>query len=278
MTGFGSAERGGFKVEIRSLNHRFIDISVKLPPSLLSHEPQIRNAIRQRFERGRFDVYVSANGAGEVRLSIDESRARELYRALGELKKTLSLPGEIDIGMLLASRELVVAEEVHMETDALYEAFGEAVGELTEMREREGGEIAGELRERAGRIEALNEEVISLCPGVMEAGRERFLEKLKTFFPGDEYEEGRLLQEAASVAEKSDISEETARIRNHMGHLGKILSEGGAVGRKIDFLLQELNREVNTVASKSEDYRILQNAIEMKSEIEKSREQAQNIQ
>jgi uncharacterized protein (TIGR00255 family) len=278
MTGFGSSEKGGFRVEVRSLNHRFLDINIKGPPFLFGHEVSLREIIGQRFGRGKFDVYISTNGAGGMKLNVDRDRAHEIFRTLRKLEEDLSVPGGIDMGILLNWRETFISEEESFDAGELYGAFHEALDGLARMREKEGGEISAELEGRAARLDALNEEIVSLCPEIMEAGREKLMEKLKTYLRGVGCDDARLLQEASAIVERSDITEEVTRIRNHIAHLRKTLSEGGTIGRKLDFLFQELNREVNTVASKASDYRLLKDVIDMKSEIEKSREQAQNIQ
>lgn len=280
MTGFGSAEKRGFRVEIRSLNHRFMDISVKLPPVLLRHEIALRDVLRQRFGRGKFDVYVSIAGDGreeEIKVNINKAAAKGLLTALNGLREELSIPGAVDIGTILNFKGLFMTEEVSYETAGLYEAFMEAVHGLELMRIKEGEALAVEIDSRAGNIEALNKEIIPLCPSVMESCKRKFLEKIKEFLPAG-YDDARLLQEAAAAAEKADITEELTRIKNHLEYLRTILSEGGTIGRKLDFLLQELNREANTIASKADDYRVLNIVVEMKAEIEKTREQAQNIQ
>jgi uncharacterized protein (TIGR00255 family) len=277
MTGFGSGEKDGFRVEVRSLNHRFMDVSIKLPAALARHEIALREALKERFRRGKFDVYVSTLPGAGMRVGINKEMARELYLSLAELKEELSLSGDIGVDTLLNWKELVVAEEASFDADALHAAFGIAVEELEDMRMREGKELADELISRADTLEQLNREVMSLSDAVWAEGRERFLIRVREFLPGG-YEEGRLIQEAASAAEKADISEEVSRLENHIRHLKKILSAGGAIGRKLDFVLQEINREANTIASKADDHRVLNIVIEMKAEAEKAREQAQNVQ
>jgi uncharacterized protein (TIGR00255 family) len=277
MTGFGSAERGGFRVEIRSLNHRFLEISMKLPPGLAEHEMPLREILRERFGRGKLDVYVSTTGEGRLKLKLDSAAAGEILKALQGLKEELSLPGGIGMETLLSWKALFMTEELSYDTGPLYEAFGEAVAGVQNMREREGEALAGEIEARAASLDALNGRIAELYPAVREESRERFIRRLKGFLPG-EYDEAKILQEASSQAERSDISEEVSRVKNHIGHLRKILSAGGKIGRQLDFLLQELNREANTIAAKAEDYRVLSLVIEMKAETEKAREQVQNIQ
>lgn len=277
MTGFGSAERGGFRVEIRSLNHRFLDISMKLPPGLGEHEIPLREVLRERFGRGKFDVYVSTTGERQLRLKLDKAVAGEILDALNRLKEELSLPGSIGMDTLLNWKGLFMTEEISYETGPLYEAFNEAAAGVENMRVREGEALSSEIAARADRLEALNNGIIEVYPAVREESRERFVKRLKEFLPG-EYDEAKVIQEASSAAERSDISEEVSRLKNHIEHLRKILSAGGKIGRKLDFLLQEVNREANTIASKTDDYRVLSLVIDMKAETEKAREQVQNIQ
>lgn len=278
MTGFGSAENGGFRVEVRSLNHRFMDIFLKMPPVLGRHEMKLRSALQQKFERGKFDVYVSAAGAGRLRLKPNADIAREVHRALVELRDEVGVEGRVDLGMLLHWRDVFINEEVEYDEEALFGAFERAIEGLEEMRAKEGEALAAEIAMRADSLARLNDEVVSIAPQAMEAAKARFFERLEEMFSERGCEDSRLMQEAAGAAERADITEETTRISNHVAHMRDILGKGGAVGRKLDFLFQELNREANTIASKTDDYRISEIVIEMKAEIEKAREQAQNIQ
>ncbi|MEJ2314435.1 MAG: YicC family protein [Nitrospirota bacterium] len=278
MTGFGSAEDGGFRVEIRSLNHRFMDISLKMPPVLGRHEMKLRSALQQKFDRGKFDVYVSAAGAGKLKLKPNAEIAREVRRALVDLQEEVGVEGRVDLGMLLHWRDVFLNEEVEYDEAALFGAFERAVAGLEEMRAKEGDALSAEIAMRADSLARLNDEVVSIAPRAMEAAKARLFERLREMFADRGCEDSRLMQEAAGAAERADITEETTRIANHIAHMRDILEKGGAVGRKLDFLFQELNREANTIASKTDDYRIAEIVIEMKAEIEKAREQAQNIQ
>lgn len=278
MTGFGSSEKGGFRVEVRSLNHRFLEMSVKLPPPLYVHEMALREAVKERFRRGKVDVFVSASGAGKMSVRLNAGTAGEILASLRELKEGLYLPGEITLDTLLNWKELLMGEEASYDTGPLFEAFGEALSRLEEMRLREGRTLAGEITTRVEAIESLNAGIDALCPSVMEAQREKYRERLGSLLAEAGLEEARLLQEAAAAAEKTDISEEVSRIKSHLAQMKRALGGDGAIGRKLDFLLQELQRESNTIASKTEDSRVLHMVIDMKTEIERAREQAQNIQ
>ncbi|MEW6674608.1 MAG: YicC/YloC family endoribonuclease [Nitrospirota bacterium] len=278
MTGFGSAEKNGFRVEIRSLNHRFIDIAIKIPPYLNYHDIPLRNILKERFHRGRFDVSVLITGHEPTQLSINKELARRIYTAFQDLQKELSIPGQIDIDTLANYRELIIEEELEYDVDALYTAFTEAISKLEAMRMQEGEMLSKELRNSAESLNVLNNKIKSLCPDMLTWYREKLSERLKAILGGMEPDNVRIMQEAAIMAERLDISEEVSRIENHLKQFIEILNDGNIIGRRLDFLLQEINREVNTMASKSSDYNISSLTVEMKIEIEKMREQVQNIQ
>jgi uncharacterized protein (TIGR00255 family) len=278
MTGFGSAENSGFRVEIRSLNHRFIDISIKVPYYLSHHDMPLRNILKEKFRRGRFDVSVSADDHKLIQLKINKEMAKRIYSAFQELQKELFIPGQIGIETLAGYRELLIEEEPLYDIDALYAAFHEAISHLEAMRIKEGKLISKELRLRAESLNEMNNRIRSLTPHLVTRCRERFSERLGSILEAGEMDSMRIMQEAAIMAEKLDISEESSRIENHIKQFIETLDEGNVIGRKLDFLLQEINREVNTIASKSSDYTISSLTVDMKIEIEKIREQIQNIQ
>lgn len=278
MTGYGSAEDGPFKVEIRSLNHRFLEVFLRVPQSLGSHELPMRNLVRERFSRGRFDVFVSVTQGKDLSISVNMALAREIYNSLRALKEELSLSGEIGIENIASFKEVIITEGAEFDTESLYRAFKDALNKVEEMRAREGEALARDVLVRLDLLENLKDGVASICSEVAKAREQKYRERLQSLFGDIEFDENRVLQEAAFFAEKADISEEVTRLSLHIGQLKKILRDGDTIGRKVDFLLQELNREVNTIASKADEYRISSIAVEMKAEIEKIREQAQNIQ
>ena len=279
MTGFGSAEKNGLYVEIRSLNHRFIDISIKMSPYMSQYEIPLRNIIKEKFQRGRFDVSISTNNQETTQLKINNELARIIYIALQSLQKELSIPGQISMDTLITVyRDLLIEEEPKYDIEALYAAFREAVTNLEVMRIREGKLLSEELYNRIESLNAMNNEIRSLAPNEVERWREKFTERLSTILEAGVIDTNRITQEAAIMAEKLDISEEVSRIENHIKQFVEILNTGDIIGRKLDFLLQEISREVNTLAYKSGNYAISNLAVEMKTEVEKMREQVQNIQ
>lgn len=278
MTGFGSAENNGFRVEIRSVNHRFIDTAIKMPPYMSQYEIPLRNILKGRFHRGRFDVSISTNDHKATQLRINKELARNICTALQDLQIELSIPGEINIETLAGYRELLIEEEPKYDIDALYAAFHEAISDLEEMRIREGKFLSEELHKRMESLNVMNNKIKSLAPHEVVKWREKFTERLRLILEAGEMDSTRITQEAAIMAEKLDISEEVSRIESHIKQFLEILSNDNTIGRKLDFILQEISREVNTLAYKSSDYTISNLAVEMKTEIEKMREQAQNIQ
>ena len=292
MTGFGSAEKNGFRVEIRSLNHRFMDISMKLQQLLSEHEIPMRKMLKEKFARGKFDVSVSAVGDSKAELKFNEELAKDVYESLKALQSTLSIPGAIEIQTLLSYKELFLAgslveSSLRQEYDSglLYDVFKAAMEQLEKMRVEEGRAIAEDISNMADRVESLNKDLWSIMPDVIADYKVKFHERLREILVGDltlrdgvEYDRDRVLQEVAIMIEKRDITEELARIDAHIKQFRKILKSGDIIGKQLDFLTQEFNREANTVASKAGDYRIANIIIEMKSVIEKIREQVQNIQ
>lgn len=278
MTGYGAAERKGFKVEVRSLNHRYVDVSVRMPSFLMEHEIPVRNFIKDQFARGKFDVTISITDKRQFKVRANKELAREIYETILDLQKTLSIPGSLDIGFLSWYRELLITEEPAYSADDLYDAVRDAVARVDEMRSKEGEALRKELEFHAGRVEALRAEVEALSHGMALTHKEVLSRKVAELTSSIPIDETRLAQEIALLAQKSDITEELARLRSHMQQFNAFISGSEAVGRKLDFLMQEMYREVNTIASKVDDIRIINLTIEIKTGIEKLKEQVQNIQ
>lgn len=278
MTGFGSAEKNGFRVEIRSLNHRFIDISLKMPPYLSQYDIQLRNIIKGRFQRGKFDINITTENHSAIQITINKEIVRKIYNAFQELQKELSVPGQISMDTLMGYKEIFIEEKPQYNIDSLFEAFHEAISNLEAMRLKEGQLLSEEQLQRANLLNKLNNKIKSLIPYLLERYKERFSERLSLIIGTGEVDSTRVIQEAAIMAEKLDITEEVDRIENHIKQVIDTLNSGNVIGRKLEFLLQEIGREVNTIASKSSDYAISSLAVDMRIEIEKMREQVQNIQ
>lgn len=278
MTGYGSAESGEFRVEIRSLNHRFMDINIRMPSDLLKYEIPLRNILKERFSRGKFDVSVSIIQGRHVKIIPDIERARSIYNALKELNRELSLSGDIGIEIMMNFREMILREDFEYNINSLFDAFKEALDNLINMRLEEGKSLMNDLQSRIDSIARMKDSLTSVSSELIISMKERLIERVKSLVGDMNIDEGRILQEVAILTEKADISEEITRIDSHLKQMRKLLSEGDTIGRRLDFILQELFREVNTISSKSSDYRVSSIGIEMRAEIERMREQSQNIQ
>jgi uncharacterized protein (TIGR00255 family) len=278
MTGFGSAEKDGYRVEIKSLNSRFLDMYIKVPSFLNQFDVLFRNLLKERFSRGKFDVTVSVSESVSADFKVNTGIAGRLYSSFKKLQEDLSLSGEIDVNMIAGFHQMYLETDVAYNADTVQEVFKQAMDNLAEMRNSEGSVLAAELLNLLAFLEKMNEQVRELKGDVVREITEKFRERLKTLLAEKDFDDNRILQEAALMAIKLDISEEIARIDSHTKQFREILTGHDIIGRKLDFIVQELNREINTITSKSSDYGITSLTIEMKSVIEKMKEQVQNIQ
>lgn len=278
MTGFGSASDKDFCVEIRSLNHRFIDISIKMPPYMNQHEIPLRTILKELFVRGRFDVSISLTEQKMPQVKWNKTLAASLFSTFQEIQKEFSLPGSITIETFSQFRDVLLDADQSYDADALFRIFQSAALNLKEMRVREGQFLSDEIRRRTGALGKMIETIKSSAPDELVRWREKFTARLRLIVEAGMMDNSRILQEAAIMAEKLDIAEEISRIEHHLQQMVEILDADDAVGKKLDFLLQELNREINTLACKAGDYSISAIVVEMKAELEKIREQVQNIQ
>ena len=278
MTGFGNAERNGYRVEIRSLNHRFLDIYIKSPGYLNQFEFDFRKIIKERFSRGKFDVTIVVSEQEHADFDIHAEYAEKIYAAFKRMQDNMSIPGELDINSLVYFRELFFESKQKCDINLLKDVFMEAVEDIYAMRIQEGATLGKEVRDYSNALSDLNEKIRQTSTSVLSGVMEKFNERISVLMDGKEIDENRMLQEAALFAAKLDISEEVSRIASHLDQCREIITNGDVIGRKLDFILQELNREVNTISSKAASYDISSLTVEMKAAIEKMREQAQNLQ
>jgi uncharacterized protein (TIGR00255 family) len=288
MTGYGAAEAdlGGQKlrVELHSVNHRFAEIAVRLPRLLSHFEPPLRNLLTQSLGRGKITFIASWEGREEgVRpVRIDVERAKRYLDDLRRLKSALKLNGELDIQMVLALPDVVVIGAEPTADDGAWgtieAAARHAVSELVRMRDTEGKSLAEEFDRRMTRIETLvtrAEERGASRPG---EAKEKLLARLKPLLDGIEVDPQRLAQEVAFLAERLDCTEECVRLRAHLSQFRSLTADPEPAGRKLNFLLQEMNREANTMGSKANDTELGALVIDLKDELEKVREQVQNVE
>lgn len=278
MTGYGRGEDGNFKIETRSSNQRTLDIRINIPSYLYSLEPEIRKIVKEKFHRGRIEIFIPKVEEETAKLKINKSLAKEYYHALLSLKEELSITEDIGINLLAQQKDIFSIEEQEIDTTRFYRALDNALEDLKKMRTDEGKILADDISRR---LEALNSSLETIEEKRAEFtahARAALIEKLKSILDTTPIEEPRIIQEAAILVERSDITEEVVRMKSHLQHAKEILDSGGVIGKKIDFLTQELHREVNTIGSKAASAGISILVVEMKHEIEKIREQVQNIQ
>jgi len=288
MTGYGRGEWQGddkrVEVEVRSFNHRFCDILVRLPRRLNPLEGHVRKFIGQRFSRGRIEVSVQAGDSpgAEQKLELDLALAKDYYRGLKALQEGLGIPGEIRLDMLGTFKEIFTRKEVETDLEKewalLQVILGEALNGVEGMRRGEGLTLREDFLNRLQFIERMLQDVERWAPVALRAYRDRLAERVQELSGGLEINQDRLAQEVAYLAERSDITEEMVRIRSHLNQFREMLDRAEPVGRKLEFLLQEINREANTIGSKTSDAGIAQTVVEVKSELEKMREQVQNVE
>ncbi len=288
MTGFGrgesEAEGRHIEVEVKAFNHRYCDVVPHLPRTLSVLETRVRNLIRERFSRGRIEVsaqFDDASDAGQ-KLELDLPLAKEYYSALKTLQESLGIPGEVRLETLTAFREIFARKEVERDLEKewalLLPALEAALNGLEEMRTQEGIALEKDFSQRLTLVGNMLAEIEQKSPAVLQASRDRLAERVQELSGGVEIDPARLAQEVAFLAERSDITEELVRARSHLARFRAILSQSEPAGRKLDFLLQEMNREVNTIGSKANDAGIAHMVVGIKSELEKLREQVQNIE
>lgn len=290
MTGYGSSERelpeGRVGVEVRTVNHRHLRISTRLPTATEDWEDPIRGRVRDRLGRGSVKVTVEVDqedGAGE-RLELDADRAAALVRALRRLKEAHDLPGPVDVSAVARAGDLLRerrdAGHEWLELGTVLDLVDEALGEVIRMRSDEGRRLAGDLRSHLDAIERGLDRVEELAPERLEKERERLMEAVGELVEPDQVDADRVAQEIAHLADKWDVGEELSRARSHLEGFRDLLDEAEEepVGRRMSFLAQELHRELNTTGAKGNDAEISRHVVEMKNELEGIREQVENVE
>ena len=297
MTGFAQArvEREGsaVRINLRSVNHRFLDLHLRMPDGFEVFESRIRQAIRNRLRRGHVDVNIYYEAGGTGAIEVNHEIAESYLKAVERLRKEFSVKAEPDIVSLLRLPGVVAAPGTAggLQSEEKQERLGEqvetcldqALNKLEVMRRLEGQTLLDEMQGMLGRIGTRTAEIETLTERVRPAIAHRLEIRLGELLKGVQVDPIRLAQEASILAERSDVSEELARLRSHVEQFGKLLTGAGEAGKKLDFLLQEMQREANTLLSKtpgveSEGLAITGLALEVKSDIEKLREQAQNVE
>ena len=296
MTGFamahGEYQDWALRLSVQSVNHRFLDVKLRLPEGFDLYEGKLRQVVREKIQRGHVEVYLHLQPSGAAPLQINHELARAFLHAAEELRRQTQGPSGVDVIALLRLPGVVLGvvpavpeteEEQERLGSALTACLAEALGKLEEMRRVEGQHLAEELRARAARIAERTAQIRELAVKLQPAFHRRLETRLKELLSGTGLDPARVAQEAALLAERSDVSEELDRLRSHLTQFAQLLEGGCEAGKKLDFLLQEMHREANTLLSKtpgveSEGLAITGLALEIKAEIEKLREQVQNIE
>jgi uncharacterized protein (TIGR00255 family) len=287
MTGFGAGEAplgaGRVGVEIRALNHRFLDVRVRVARELGDLTAFVEQLARDRLARGRFEISVRAFGLDLGLSVLDRERAKAAYRSLCELRDEIAPGSEVPLSLLAAVPDLFVSSverEIEAVKVATRGAFEASVVALDEMREREGAVLREDLGRRLSSVRELTQDVTSRAPELLEDHRRRLRERTERLRSAVDMtmDTGRLEAEVALFAERVDISEELTRLLSHCAQFAALLEGHKSCGRRLDFLLQEMVREANTAGAKSPDAQIAHSIVEMKAELERMREQAQNVE
>lgn len=288
MTGYGRVEtvQEGRNIiaEAKSVNHRFLEIVLRTPAVLFPLEMELKKKISERFKRGRIEVSIKLEGEGvdSSKVSLNLDIARNYFEVLNRLKDEFNLDSPISLKTLTGFRDIFTPPaETQLSADFLNQVgktFLDSLEMLSNMRQDEGLAMFQDMDMRLKTISGIVEVIKLRAPQVVAEYQKRLQERVKELTDGIAIDEGRLVQEVAIMAERSDITEEIVRMHSHISQFEELLQSEGTEGRKIDFLLQEMNREINTIGSKSNDIEIARQVIEVKSELGKLREQAQNIE
>ncbi len=286
MTGYGAGEaplgQGRVVVEIRALNHRYLEVRTSAPSELAGHAWLLEQQLRKRFDRGRYDVALRLDGAGALAGAFDLDRARAAYQALCTLRDELAPDSEVPIAAVAAIPELFSARpgagDAHLD-EAVRAALGGAMDALERMREREGQALCAALEASLALIRSHQADIVARTAGASQRQRDKLRARLEALLNDSDaqIDPARLELELAIIADRIDISEELARLDSHLAQLEDLLQAADAVGRRIDFLMQEIAREVNTLSAKCQDAAVSQLAVALKAEIARMRQQAQNI-
>ena len=288
MTGYGRGQsvtdNWDISVEIKSVNHRYFEWSAKLPKAFLFLEDKLKSKIQDSVFRGKIEVFVSIYSVGqkEINVEVNQSVAKGYVEALRTVAPTLSLEDNIKVTDLLRFSDIFTLKRTEVDEDEVWEAVSEVTDKALEsfvsMKEKEGQKLKEDVLARRNNIALMLSQIEERAPMLKTEYYNRLYQKIKELLEDKNIDESRLVTEAGIFADKVAVDEETVRLRSHLHQLGDLLNIKEPVGRKLDFLVQEMNREVNTIGSKAQDVTIARLVVDMKSEIEKIREQIQNIE
>ena len=288
MTGYGHVE-GIYEdkrivTEVRSVNHRYADYNIKVPRCYGFLEEEARKFVSEYISRGKVDVYISVESYGDTdkQIILNEALASSYIDALRTIRDTFDVRDDISVSSVARFNEIFISERKEEDAEHIWELvkqpLSEAIAQFISMREREGERMLADIKSRSEYMLSLVEEVEKRSPERVKEYRERLYAKLEEVLSSSNIDETRIITEAAIYADKVAVDEETVRLRSHFTELDTILASGEPAGRKLDFLIQEINREINTIGSKANDVATAKIVVDLKAELEKMREQVQNIE
>lgn len=288
MTGFGRCEAAEnnrkFTVELKSVNHRYLDINIRMPKKFGFFENAIRALMKEYVQRGKVDMFISYEDAAEENFSVkyNEAVAGEYVKYLNKMTASFGLKGEIDVCALAGFPEVFTMEEQGIDEEEIWvvleKALRGALDRFVESRKVEGESLARDLLAKLDAMSGYVDVIQERSPEILSEYRTRLSEKIKELLGDAQADEGRIAMEVTIFADKICVDEETVRLKSHIDAMKKALREGGSIGRKLDFIAQEMNREANTILSKTTDLKLSDIGIDLKTDIEKVREQIQNIE
>lgn len=288
MTGFGRCELlehdKKINVEIKSVNHRYFDVSIKMPRKFNRFESHIRKIVQEYCSRGKIDVYISFEDLSEETciLNYNYELAKQYVEAVSEMAKAFSLAEDLTASQLSRYPDVIVMEEKELDEEEWFSFISKAVHgaakQLVSAREKEGAQLLEDLSQKLLHMSELVTYIQERSPQIIEEYQSHLTEKVQSFLQESDIDENRILAEVTIFADKCCVDEELVRLRSHVDTTGQMLKTGGSIGRNLDFIVQEMNREANTILSKTSDLDIANRGIDLKTEIEKIREQIQNIE
>ena len=288
MTGYGRCVKAvnerEFTVEIRSVNNRYLDCSVKLPRVLSFAEETIKQAVKATISRGKVDVFITqrSENAGDVKVTLNSAMAAEYVAAMRQMAQELNIREDISVALVSRMPDVFTVDKPQVDEEQLLAdlmgVMNAALASFDAMRSKEGEALKNDLTSRGSTIRELVSQVEAGNAQTVIDYRTRLYHKLQEVLANTSIDESRILTEAAIFADKVAVDEETVRLKSHLEQMDAMLASGGPIGRKLDFLLQEMNREANTIGSKCTDLRLARMVVDIKAELEKIREQTQNIE
>lgn len=288
MTGFGRGtkeiEGKSFVIEIKSVNHRYLDINIKLPRNLMSLEDRIRKTVSEKLSRGKVDIFITQNifSTNDVIANFNQSLADSYVKCLQEIKERYTIRDDISVSLISRFPDIITLnqKEEDLETiwGALSTALTDSINMLISMREKEGTKLKSDLEARCMYIKELLGEISKRAPLIVASYKEKLEKRLSDLLNDVKLDESRVAMEVAIFSDKSNIDEEIVRLHSHINQMMETFTLKEPIGRKLDFIVQEMNRETNTIGSKANDLELVNVMLNMKNEIEKIREQVQNIE